>query len=62
MGNTKVTRLVNALVLKKWNVNASKAMFAIKTTVDEEPLEHINKVEVPKVAWDIFFSLFLKRK
>ena len=27
--------------LRKWKIKASKAMFALKTTVEEDVLEHI---------------------
>ena len=40
VGDTKVNPLKEIVALKNWNVKAGKVMFAIKTTVDEEMLEH----------------------
>ncbi|KAA0037956.1 glutamate receptor 2.8-like [Cucumis melo var. makuwa] len=47
--------------LKKCNIKAGKVMFAIKTTIGEEMLEHISIMETPKKAWDTFTSLFSKK-
>ncbi|KAI3509833.1 hypothetical protein L1887_25356 [Cichorium endivia] len=47
--------------LRKWRIRAGKAMFALKTTVEEEMLEHIRDVKTPKEAWDTFVTLFSKK-
>ncbi|KAE8707248.1 tir-nbs resistance protein [Hibiscus syriacus] len=44
-----------------WVVVGGKAMFALKTTIEEEMLEHIRDVKSPKEAWDTFATLFSKR-
>ena len=36
-------------------------MFAIKTSIEEEMLEHIRHENTPKVAWDTFSTLFSKK-
>ena len=36
--------------LRKWRVKAGKAMFAIKTTIEEEMMEHIRNATTPKEA------------
>ena len=36
--------------LKKWRIKAGKAMFVIKTTIEEEMLEHIRHATTPKAA------------
>ncbi|KAK3023347.1 hypothetical protein RJ639_042745, partial [Escallonia herrerae] len=36
-------------------------MFALKTTVEEDVLEHIRDATTPKQAWDTFTKLFLKK-
>ncbi|KAM1906652.1 hypothetical protein ACFX14_026396 [Malus domestica] len=36
-------------------------MFALKTTIEEEMLEHIRDAKTPKEAWDIFVTLFSKK-
>ncbi|CAN6721640.1 unnamed protein product [Malus baccata var. baccata] len=47
--------------LRKWKIKASKAMFTLKTTVEDDMLEHIRKAKTPKEAWDTFATLFSKR-
>ena len=47
--------------LRKWKIKAGKAMFALKTTVEDDMLEHIRKAKTPKEAWDTFATLFSKR-
>lgn len=47
--------------LRKWKIKVGKAMFALKTTIEEDMLEHISKATTPKVAWDTFAALFSKR-
>ncbi|XP_071729425.1 uncharacterized protein [Rutidosis leptorrhynchoides] len=48
-------------VLRKWRVKAGKAMFVLKTTVEEDVLEHIRDAATPKEAWDTFTKLFSKK-
>nr|CAD1818376.1 unnamed protein product [Ananas comosus var. bracteatus] len=36
-------------------------MFVLKTTIEEELLEHIKEADTPKAAWDTFASLFSKK-
>lgn len=36
--------------LRKWKIKAGKAMFVLKTTVEEDILEHIRDVVTPKEA------------
>ncbi|KAE8695620.1 tir-nbs resistance protein [Hibiscus syriacus] len=48
-------------ILRKWKIKAGKAMFALKTTIEEEMLEHIRDAKTPKEAWDTFVTLFSKR-
>uniref|UniRef100_A0A2N9HY47 Integrase catalytic domain-containing protein n=1 Tax=Fagus sylvatica TaxID=28930 RepID=A0A2N9HY47_FAGSY len=47
--------------LRKWKIKAGKAMFALKTTIEEEMLEHIRDAKTPKEAWDTFVTLFSKK-
>ena len=51
----------NAKTLRKWKIKARKAMFAIKTSIEEEMLEHIRHVDTPNAAWDTFSTLFSKK-
>ncbi|KAE8676041.1 hypothetical protein F3Y22_tig00111634pilonHSYRG00007 [Hibiscus syriacus] len=48
-------------ILRKWKIKAGKAMFALKTTIEEEMLEHIRDAKTPKEACDTFVTLFSKR-
>ena len=52
----------NAVVLKKWRIKVGKALFAIKTTIEEEMLEHIHNAKASKEAKDPFVELFSKKK
>jgi hypothetical protein len=51
----------NDQALRKWKVKAGKVMFAIKTSIEEEMLEHIRRADTPKAAWDTFATLFSKK-
>ena len=48
-------------ILRKWKIKAGKAMFALKTTVEDDMLQHIRKAKTPKEAWDTFATLFSKK-
>nr|GEW46998.1 uncharacterized protein [Tanacetum cinerariifolium] len=48
-------------VLRKWRIKAGKAIFALKTTVEDDVLEHIRDAATPKVAWDTFTELFSEK-
>ncbi|XP_076921313.1 uncharacterized protein LOC143582704 [Bidens hawaiensis] len=45
----------------KWQVKAGRAMFIIKTTVDDDVHDHIQELEYPKQAWDTLETLFTKK-
>ena len=47
--------------LRKWKIKAGKAMFVLKTTIEEEMMEHIRDAKTPKEAWDTFAKLFSKK-
>jgi len=47
--------------LLKWKIRTGKAMFVLKTTVEEDVLEHIRDAKTPKEAWDTFTKLFSKK-
>ena len=57
----KTTPLQNVEAWQKWKIQAEKALFAIKTSIEEEMLEHIRRVDTPKVAWDTYLTLFSKK-
>jgi hypothetical protein len=47
-------------VVNKWRIKAGKTMFVLKTTVEEELLEHIRDKATPKEAWDALVAIFSK--
>ncbi|PHU11858.1 hypothetical protein BC332_18788 [Capsicum chinense] len=48
-------------IVRKWRIKAGKAMFALKTTVKENVLEHIRDAKTPQKAWDTFAKMFSKK-
>ncbi|KAL0367866.1 UNVERIFIED_CONTAM: Retrovirus-related Pol polyprotein from transposon TNT 1-94 [Sesamum radiatum] len=48
-------------MLRKWKIKAGKVMFILKTTIEEDVLEHIRETGTPKEAWDTFAKLFSKK-
>ncbi|KAD2262709.1 hypothetical protein E3N88_24455 [Mikania micrantha] len=47
--------------LRKWRIKSGKALFVLKTTVEEELLEHIRDAGSPKEGWDALKVLFSKK-
>ncbi|KAF3646775.1 tir-nbs resistance protein [Capsicum annuum] len=47
--------------LRKWMIKAGKALFALKTAIEEDMLEHIREAETPKEARDTLAALFSKK-
>nr|XP_043639764.1 uncharacterized protein LOC122610872 [Erigeron canadensis] len=47
--------------LRKWRIKSGKAMFVLKTTVEEEVLDHIREAESSKDAWDELKTLLSKK-
>ena len=50
-----------AEALRKWRIKAGKALFVLKTTIEEDLLEHIRDAETPKEAWETLEKLFSKK-
>lgn len=48
-------------IMRKWKVKAGKALFIMKTTVEDEVLEHIRDSVTSKEAWDTLVTLFSKK-
>ena len=48
-------------VLLKWRIKADNTTFALKTTIEEEMLEHIRDDKTPKEIWDMFMMDFSKK-
>ncbi|XP_057508536.1 uncharacterized protein LOC130791411 [Actinidia eriantha] len=49
-----------AEALRKWKIKVGKAMYVLKTTIEDELLGRIRDDDSPKMAWDTFASLFSK--
>ncbi|GJN30988.1 hypothetical protein PR202_gb19339 [Eleusine coracana subsp. coracana] len=47
--------------LRKWRIKVGKAMFVLKTTIEEDLVEHIRDAETPKEAWETLAKLFCKK-
>ena len=47
--------------VRKWKIKAGKAMFALKTTIEEDVLEHIRDAKIPHEAWNTLVELFSKK-
>ncbi|KAJ0034131.1 hypothetical protein Pint_25240 [Pistacia integerrima] len=56
VGDNEVTQLEEDAndILRKWKIKVGKAMFALKTTIEDEMLEHVWEAKTPKEAWDTF--------
>ena len=61
VAGSETTPPKNSEALRKGKIKARKALFAIKTSIEEEMLEHIRHVNTPKAAWDTFSTLFSKK-
>lgn len=51
----------NADALRKWKIKSGKAMFVLKTTIEEDLLEHIRDEKTPKEAWETLAKLFSRK-
>ncbi|RLM64684.1 uncharacterized protein C2845_PM16G13990 [Panicum miliaceum] len=51
----------NAEALRKWQIKAGKAMFVLKTTIEEDLVEHIRDAVTLNEAWETFVKLFSKK-
>ena len=47
--------------LHKWRIKAGRAMFSLKTTIEEEMLENIWDYKTPKEACNTFVMLFAQK-
>ncbi|KAH0720607.1 hypothetical protein KY285_005428 [Solanum tuberosum] len=47
--------------LRKWKIKAGKTMFALKTAIDKDVLEHVCDAKTLKEAWDTLATLFSKK-
>lgn len=47
--------------LCRWKIKIGKEMFALKTTIENDMLEHIQDTTMLKEAWDTIACLFSKK-
>ncbi|GJN16795.1 hypothetical protein PR202_gb03816 [Eleusine coracana subsp. coracana] len=47
--------------LRKWRIKAGKAMFVLKTTIEEDLVEHIRDAETLKEACETLAKMFCKK-
>lgn len=52
----------NPDVLRKWKIKAGRAIYVLKSTIEDELLGQIRDDDTPKMACDTFASLFSKTK
>ena len=61
VGGSEVTLPEDVAALKKWKIKVGKAIFVIKTTFEDDMLEHIRHTTTPNKAWATFKALFSRR-
>ena len=59
VAGTETTPPDNADALRKWRIKAGKALFVLKTTIEEDLLEHICNI-LKFQSWKIF--VFIKEE
>ncbi|KAG8364043.1 hypothetical protein BUALT_Bualt19G0085100 [Buddleja alternifolia] len=46
---------------RKWRIKCGKAMFALRTSISKEFIDHVREVDSPKELWDTLEALFMKK-
>jgi hypothetical protein len=59
--NATLPHELDVAAVKKWKTKVAKALLAIKTTIEEEMINHIRDASTPKEAWDILAMKFFKK-
>nr|DAD19360.1 TPA_asm: hypothetical protein HUJ06_020823 [Nelumbo nucifera] len=52
-------QLVNAR--RKWKLKSGKALFALKTSISKEYIDHVRKLDSPKEIWDTLERSFTQK-
>ena len=50
IGRGNITPLMNDGELRRWNIKAGKALYALSVTVEDELMHHIKSAKTPKEA------------
>nr|DAD39222.1 TPA_asm: hypothetical protein HUJ06_013545 [Nelumbo nucifera] len=51
----------NAKSRRKWKIKCGKALFALRTSISKEFIDHVHDVSSPKEVWDTLERLFSKQ-
>ncbi|XP_048228241.1 uncharacterized protein LOC125369515 [Ricinus communis] len=53
--------LQNAELRRKWKIKCGKALFALRTSISQEYVEHVRDVKSPKQVWETLERLFTQK-
>lgn len=51
----------NAELRRKWKIKSGKALFALRTSISKDYIEHVRDSSSPKEVWDTLEKLFTKK-
>ncbi|KAK3039236.1 hypothetical protein RJ639_027940 [Escallonia herrerae] len=51
----------NAEARQKWKIKCGKALFALRTSVSKEYIDHVRDVDSPRKVWETLERLFTKK-
>jgi len=51
----------NSKPRRKWKIKCGKALFALRTSIGKELIDHVRDVSSPKEVWEILERLFTKK-
>lgn len=51
----------NVELRRKWNIKSGKALFALRTSISKEYIEHVRDVASPKQVWETLDRLFTQK-
>nr|DAD31904.1 TPA_asm: hypothetical protein HUJ06_010755 [Nelumbo nucifera] len=46
---------------RKWKIKSGKALFALRTSINKEYIDHVRKLDSPKKIWDTLERLFTQK-
>jgi len=51
----------NAELRRKWKIKCGRALFALRTSISKEYIEHVREEKSPKQVWDTLEKLFTQK-
>lgn len=51
----------NAESRRKWKIKCGKALFALRTSISKEYIEHVRDIKSPKQVWETLERLFTQK-